>query len=181
MKDWISLFEKYRIDRRLYDLYRHEYAGLSQSSPRKEALEADLDYLERSIYRAELLLSHYDSIVSSPKDALQQAEERLFLACHYIKGLSMESTAAAMHISRDTAYRIRRRIMSRGEISHEILNLSNADSAELPDHRYTRLRVSDSLAIREACFAGQTDLASSLPPPSARSNSVRTSFLFTSD
>ena len=123
LKDWISLFEKYRIDRRMYELYCHEYISLHQSSPRKAALEADMTRLERSICCAEILLSHYDSVVTSPRDALQRAEERLYLAFHYVNGLPIESTANAMGVSRDTAYRIRRRIMARGEIPKEFFEI----------------------------------------------------------
>lgn len=179
LKDWISLFEKYRIDRRLYDLYRHEYAELAQSSPRKVALEADLIHLERSIYHAELLLSLYDSTVNSPRDALQKAEERLFLACHYINGLPMESTAAAMGISRDTAYRIRRRVMSRGEISPEILGCAALSDTDPANARDARIRVQTSRAIREACFAGKNNLVVEPPPPGIRSPSTHPTFLFT--
>ena len=158
MKDWISLFEKYRIDRRMYELYCHEYISLSQSSPRKAALEVDMTRLEHSICLAELLLSRYDSMVTSPKDALQRAEERLFLACHYINGLSIESTANTMGVSRDTAYRIRRRIMARGEIPEEIYEICKNHFLTDQELQDTRLRVESVQTIREACFAG------SIPP-----------------
>ena len=178
LKDWISLFEKYRIDQRLYDLYRHEYAGLPQSSPRKAALEADLDRLEHSFYSAELLLAHYDSIVISPRDALNQAQERLFLACHYIKGLSIESTASAMGLSRDTVYRIRRRIVARGEISKEIINLSSLSASVIAEGRDARQRVQDARAVREACFAGKSDLVAELSSPPIHSRTSHPDFLF---
>lgn len=179
MKDWISLFEKYRIDRRLYDLHRSEYSGLSPLSPRKPALEAEIARLEHSIYSTELLLSRYDSQVSSPKDALQRADERLFLACHYINGLSMEATADQMCISRDTVYRIRRRIMQRGAIPTEIYDLCQLSVDEEGNLRDTRQSVQNTTAVREACFAGNpcASLPSVTPP---RKRSDYPDFLFSS-
>lgn len=178
MKDWISLFEKYRIDRRLYDLHRNEYAAQSPRSPRKAALEAEIVRLERSIYSAELLLSHYDAQVLSPKDALQRADERLFLACHYINGLSMEDTAAQMNISRDTVYRVRRRIMQRGAIPQEIYDLCELTLDEEGNFGDSRHSVSDTFAVREACFAG--NLSAMPRSGAARKPKSYPDFLFSS-
>ena len=178
LKDWISLFEKYRIDRQLHNLYCREYLTLSQSSPRKAALEADIDRLEQSIYFAELLLAHYDSIVSSPKDALRRAEERHFLACHYINGLSMEASASAMNISRDTVYRIRRRIVARGEISPETYRICQEYLQNAIETRNARLRVEEAQAIREACFAGKANLSPASPLPLSRKSAASTSSFF---
>ena len=178
MKDWISLFEKYRIDRQLHSLYCHEYLTLSQSSPRKAALEADIDRLEQSIYSAELLLAHYDSIVTSPKDALRRAEERLFLACHYINGLSMEATAFAMNVSRDTIYRIRRRIVARGEISPEFYQFCREHLQSILEEQNARLRVEGTQAIREACFAGKISLTPDPSLPLPRRSSATTGSFF---
>ena len=178
LKDWISLFEKYRIDRQLHSLYCHEYLTLSQSSPRKAALEADIDRLEQSIYFAELLLAHYDSIVTSPKDALRRAEERHFLACHYINGLSMEASASAMNISRDTVYRIRRRIVARGEITPEFYQLCQEHLQNALETRNTRFRVEETQAIREACFAGQSSLSPDPSLPLSRKSTAPTSIFF---
>ena len=134
--------------------------------------------LERSIYYTEILLSHYDSIVTSPRDALQRAEERLFLACHYINGFSMESTASAMNVSRDTIYRIRRRIVARGEIPKEIHEICQNYFQSSSESRDARSRVVYAQAVREACFAGSATAKTSSTPLPSYKQTEHPGFLF---
>lgn len=175
MKDWITLFEKYRIDRRLLDLHRGEFACLRDDSPRRETLSADIARLERAVLLPELLLSRYDEQVASPREAVRRADERLFLACHYIKGLTMEETAAEMHVSRDTVYRIRRRILSRGPIPE-------IDEAELERQiRDARDGVNCPDSLHAACFVASTSPRAENPParePSAVKERGYPDFIF---
>ena len=121
MITWLNLFEKYRVDRRVLDLYRDELASLDPASRRRTALEEAIRIAERNVHAAERLLAHYGDGVLSPREALRYADERLFLAYRYLYGLTMEATAIEMNISRDTVYRIRRRIVERGTVPTEVL------------------------------------------------------------
>ena len=135
MITWLNLFEKYRIDRRVLELYRDEMASLSENSVRRPSLEEAIRRIERNIHAAERLLAHYGEGVLSPREALQYADERLYLAYRYIYGLTMEATALEMNISRDTVYRIRRRIVSREPVPDEVLRrfgIVDLSAGELP-------------------------------------------------
>ncbi|MBQ8287271.1 MAG: sigma-70 family RNA polymerase sigma factor [Clostridia bacterium] len=122
MITWLNLFEKYRVDRRVLDLYRDELASLAENSRRRAALEESIRIAERNTHAAERLLAHYGDGVLSPREALHYADERLFLAYRYLYGLTMEATAIEMNVSRDTVYRIRRRIVARGAVPAEDLH-----------------------------------------------------------
>lgn len=119
MNDWISLFEKYKIDRRLLASYRRELDNLPDHSPRKQPLTEIISLLEKKLHAIEGLIDSYDSFPSfsssSPREAVKRSEERLFLTYHYMRGMTMEETAEEMKISRDTVYRIRRRILRRND------------------------------------------------------------------
>ncbi len=122
MTDWIHLFEKYRIDRRLSEIYRSQLEVTDPNSPRYAQLNHSYCRTIHDVHAAERVLSCYGDGVDSPREALRHADERLFLAHRYILGMTMEATAEAMGVSRDTVYRIRRRIVARGAVPPEILS-----------------------------------------------------------
>lgn len=150
MANWINLFEKYRIDRRLLELHREELAPLSPNAPRRPSLEASVHRLEHDVHAAERVLARYGEGADSARDALRRADERLFLAYHYIRGLTMEDTALKMCLSRDSVYRIRRRIIARGEIPAEYLTEAEFSAADTADDHPSEPRSN----ILAACFAG---------------------------
>lgn len=113
MKDWISLFEKYKIDRRLLYSYRCELDTLPGDSTRRLPLSQTIEQLEKKLRLIEGMLDRYDTEPVTPREAVQRSQERLFLTYRYIRGMTMEETADEMRISRDTVYRIRRRILTR--------------------------------------------------------------------
>lgn len=115
MKDWISLFEKYKIDRRLVKSYRAELSTLPEGSPRQLPLSKTIEQLENKLLFIEGLLDSYDNSPESPREAVRRSQERLFLTYHYLRGMTMEESAEEMGISRDTVYRIRRRILTRSD------------------------------------------------------------------
>lgn len=183
MITWLNLFEKYRVDRRVLDLYRDELASLAENSRRRAALEEAIRVAERNVHSAERLLAHYGDGVLSPKEALHYADERLFLAYRYVYGLTMEATAIEMNVSRDTVYRIRRRIVARGAVPAEELRrfgivdlslqsggtddmdadgqvaadenpLSQAAHASLPCRPLSVGNADDVTDVLAACFAG---------------------------
>ena len=121
MITWLNLFEKYRVDLRVLEFYRTELDSLSEHSHRRATMEEAIDRIEQQLHAAERLLAHYGDGILSPREALHFADERLFLAYRYLYGLTMEATALEMGISRDTVYRIRRRIVRRGAVPDEVL------------------------------------------------------------
>lgn len=155
MANWISLLEKYRVDRRLLDLRLHELAALSPHSPKRPALLSSVQCVEQDLHAAERALARYGDASTTPRDALHRADERLFLAYRYLCGLTMEKTALAMCISRDSVYRIRRRVVARGEIPAEYLEeeatLPSTAACDIP------LPVEPRANVLAACFAGAPD------------------------
>lgn len=115
MKDWISLFEKYKIDRRLLDSYRTELSTLPDNSTRARPIVEAIEQLEIKLRFIEDLLDSYDNSPASPREAVRRSEERLYLTYRYVRGMTMEAIAEEMKISRDTVYRIRRRILARDD------------------------------------------------------------------
>lgn len=117
--NWINYFEKYSSDRMLLasieaEIGRLEHYG--KESNRLDSLRSAASSLKSSVLSAEAFLDDYVTCASCPKEAGRRAQERLYLKLRYRQGLTMEATAEAMDVSRDTAYRIRRRIIGRGDI-----------------------------------------------------------------
>lgn len=152
MANWINLFEKYRIDKRLLELRLCELGALSKSSPKRPPLEAMVQQIQYDLHAAERVLSRYGDAASSARDALQRADERLFLAFHYIRGLTMEETATEMCISRDSVYRIRRRVLARGEIPSEYID--EAGLTSLRSFHNDDFPLEPRRNVLAACFAG---------------------------
>lgn len=142
MITWLNVFEKYRVDLRVLEIYRDELATLAEHSHRRTVLEEAIRQVEQHLHAAERLLAHYGDGILSPRLALQYADERLFLAYRYLYGLTMEATALEMGISRDTVYRIRRRVVARGAVPETvlqrfgILDLSAAIGRAAPDEGF---------------------------------------------
>lgn len=154
MANWIALFEKYRIDKRFLKLRLTELAALSEKSPHRPALEDSIQQIQQDLHGAERVLARYGDGATSPRDALRRADERLFLAFHYIRGLTMEDTAMEMCISRDSVYRIRRRVIARGEIPDSYFVEA---SITAPSELDVELPVEPRPNVLAACFAGAPD------------------------
>jgi hypothetical protein len=152
MANWINLFEKYRVDKRLLELRLCELSALSQSSPKRPPLEATIQQIQHDLHAAERILSHYGDDASSAQDALRRADERLFLAFHYIRGLTMEETAFEMSLSRDSIYRIRRRVLSRGDVPAEYIDEAGLNS--LHSFQNNDFPLEPRINTLAACFAG---------------------------
>lgn len=111
MSDWISYLETYRSNKNLYERIA------ANEKKRSEGQRTDpsrlADKLRSSVLEAEERLENYIEEGLTPREAAMQADEKLFLSYRYIYGLTMMETAYAMSVSRDTVYRIRRRVLSR--------------------------------------------------------------------
>ncbi|MGM9681169.1 MAG: sigma factor-like helix-turn-helix DNA-binding protein [Eubacteriales bacterium] len=117
--NWICYFEKYNSDRKLLDAIELEIFRLERQGSKSERLSKlrrTAESLRACILRVEELLDGYVSAAKTPKEASLRAQEQLFLCLRYQQEMTMEQTAEAMDVSRDTAYRIRKRILSRGDI-----------------------------------------------------------------
>lgn len=113
MNDWISYLEKYRGNKLLYEKMQCAGPEFQDQSPLRQERSQMLKKLECRIHEAENHLEHYIEEDLSPKEAAKQADEKLFLFYRYICGMSMPEVVSAMSMSRDTVYRIRRRVQSR--------------------------------------------------------------------
>lgn len=117
--NWISYFEKYNSDRKLLSAIDLEIRRIEHSAvgtERLPELRSTAQSLRASILKVDNLLEGYVSAAATPKEAAKRAQEQLYLCLRYQQEMTMEETAEAMDISRDTVYRIRRRILSRGDI-----------------------------------------------------------------
>lgn len=107
-----------------YEQYRALNARLALLEGQMHFLTADteeftpiLRQIEAEKREIEESLSHYIPYPLSARQYHRALEEQEFLFYRCIKGLTMKKTAELMCISRDTAYRIRRRI-ARGAGRH---------------------------------------------------------------
>ena len=117
--NWILYLERYAQDKKLLESIDEEIKRMENDgrrSKRLNQLRASADVLRYSIRNAEEMLDNYYLSSQSPKDAERRTQEQLFLTLRYRQNRTIEDAASAMHVSRDTAYRIRRRIVARGDI-----------------------------------------------------------------
>ncbi len=115
MNNWISYFEQYHTDKKLYEmlcikLESELRTGRQSKYSEQIRLKA---LLEKQVLTAEKRLENYVEEGLAPSEVVKQSEEKMFLYYRYACGMSMFETARAMSISRDTVYRIRRRILKR--------------------------------------------------------------------
>ena len=71
--------------------------------------EEKINLLKIEINKIKLDMTEIENAVNNYKNQ-KHSDERLFLRCRYIDGYTIEKTAAVLNISRDTAYRINRRV-----------------------------------------------------------------------
>lgn len=103
----LKYFEKYITCKKKLNICEYE---LRQAE--KERRKNIVDSLENEIKQLESHMSEIKATIDSynPDDYNEYTDEKLFLRCRYIDGLTMEQTAEIMHVSRNTAYRIKRKI-----------------------------------------------------------------------
>lgn len=117
--NWIAYFEKYNSDCKLLQTIEGEILRLEQDgrrSPLLDRLRIHAASLKADVVKVDDFLDEYVACAESPRDASRRAQEHLFLCLRYQQDMTMEETAEAMCVSRDTAYRIRRRIIKRGDL-----------------------------------------------------------------
>lgn len=91
-------------------------ACAAELSGRASRLTAQIDRLSSRIAAAENLASGWrreDTLAPHPRTRASARAERLFVRLRYIQGMTIEETCEKMNISRETAYRINRRIRAR--------------------------------------------------------------------
>ncbi len=108
-------FEYYKVYERICRILQSELQDPCLDDARRQQILTELELLKLSMQSICTAIQGYTPKFPPPKySLLKQADDRAFLHCRYILGLTMEQTAEQMHISRDTAYRIRRRIAQTG-------------------------------------------------------------------
>ncbi len=116
MSNWLCKFEKYRSDKMLLETRRSQLKillndyGYAREDSRVIPVINAISELEISLDDTENELDTYVASASTPREAAKRADEKLFLTYRYIHNMTMEETAEEMCVSRDTVYRIRRRI-----------------------------------------------------------------------
>ena len=122
MNNWLCRFEKYRSDKILLDSRRAQLKrflddyGYARSDVRVVPVLGAISELEASMKTTESELDEYVRSASTPREAAKRADEKLFLTYRYVHGMTMERAAEEMCVSRDTIYRIRRRIAEKNDL-----------------------------------------------------------------
>ena len=99
-----SYFNKYILYKKRRDICQFE---ITQAGDNTSELRHELRQLENSMSEIKSVIDDY---APNRNDENNFADERLFLRCRYIDGLTMEKTAEMMSISRNTVYRIKKKI-----------------------------------------------------------------------
>ncbi len=108
-------FEYYKVYERICHILQSELQESCIDDARRQQIMAEIGLIKESMQAILASIQDYAPKFPPPKySLLKQADDRAFLHCRYILGLTMEETAEQMHVSRDTAYRIRRRIAQTG-------------------------------------------------------------------
>ncbi len=105
----LSYYENYRVLARKITLIRGQLQFFAISEER-EQLITELDRCLAAQKEIEENLEHYIPYTLPCRSYFKALEERQFLFYRCIRGLTMMQTAELMCVSRDTAYRIRRRL-----------------------------------------------------------------------
>ena len=118
MNNWITYLEEYRCNRTILENLESNQISAESSSLHPTEDESSESALAVSSVRfkikeAECKLAHYIPSDAPQREVRRLADEKLFLSLRYICGMTMIETAFAMCVSRDTVYRIRRRVLTR--------------------------------------------------------------------
>lgn len=120
----LAYFDTTRTIRKTLDIVNTQLERPPRSTlkhPQKPELEAERirmllerkDLCYKQLAEIEDAIRHYipeKPAFRSSRARYRLADEQMYLDCRYLQGMTIEETADAMAISRDTAYRIRRRI-----------------------------------------------------------------------
>ena len=109
----LDYYERYPLRKREID----RLEGLLRSLPNEEHEEREWLLRQIEDARAEMeeirmTLTHYADLPANAgwRERYHRSNEKLFLECRFIQGFTVEKTAEVMCVSRDTAFRIRRRL-----------------------------------------------------------------------
>ena len=121
MPNLLCRFEALRSDKTLLAAQKVQLDTLidyyGENDERVCGIRTSIKTLEDRLSCALRELDHMVESAKDPREACRLSDERLFLTYRYFHGMTMEQTAEAMHVSRDTVYRIRRRIVARNSAS----------------------------------------------------------------
>lgn len=103
----LNYFEKYITCKKTLNICEYELRQAEKERRNNiiESLVCEIDELKSQMSEIKAVIDNYN-----PNDYKDFTDERLFLRCRYVDGLTMEQIAEVMHVSRNTAYRIKRKI-----------------------------------------------------------------------
>ncbi len=116
MSNWLCKYEKYRSDLMLLDTLKSQLDvmlnsyGYSRDDTRVRPVSDAISELEISLGTTDRELESYVASATTPRETSKRLDEKLFLTYRYVHGMTMDETAEEMSVSRDTVYRIRRRL-----------------------------------------------------------------------
>lgn len=117
MSNWIVYLEEYRCNRTVLENLQYDpiasKGNETGTHPETSDLYQNISAIKQKISETEHKLEHYIPADAPKSEISRLADEKLFLSLRYICGMSMLETASAMCVSRDTVYRIRRRVLTR--------------------------------------------------------------------
>ena len=107
----INYYQEYKTLKKRCELKKHELKLLDRENPRYTKVQKDMEDCHFKMSEIEKSIETYVPEGVDTRTYGRLSDEQMFLECRYIMGMTMEQTAEAMYVSRDTAYRIRRRIV----------------------------------------------------------------------
>ena len=118
MNNWITYLEEYRCNRTILENLESSQItsnnnGFCPIHDKDSEYALTVSSVKSRIKEAEYKLAHYIPSDAPQNEVRRLADEKLFLSLRYICGMTMIETAFAMCVSRDTVYRIRRRVLTR--------------------------------------------------------------------
>ena len=115
MKQSITYFESYKVLRKKLELKKTEIGLLGKNDADKvQDVQVEIDRYVDKMKEIEQAIENYVPQGVDNRTYMRLSDEQLYLQYRYLLGMTMEQTAEAMYVSRDTVYRIRRRIVGSG-------------------------------------------------------------------
>lgn len=109
----LSYYENYRTVKRMRSMRELELEYIDKKNlAQRSALEKEIAGYSSVMKQIETDISNYVPAGVVGRELNRLTDERIFLELRCVAGMTIEGTADAMHVSRDTAYRIRRRLAS---------------------------------------------------------------------
>lgn len=106
----LNYFKKYALYKKRLDVCEFELIQDKRNNNVNaiQSVTNEICMIKNKMAQIKLNIEHYAT--DQGKDELNNMEERLFLRCRYVDGMTMEQTAEMLNVSRNTVYRIKNKI-----------------------------------------------------------------------